>query len=114
MKVKTSELTAKQKEILDFITRVIDSGNPPPTRQEIADHFSYGSVNSAVQHLNRIAKKGYIELSRNARGIKLLRSKKTFDEWLSDNRIPIAGNGTDGFYHWMKKAYNAGLAGGIS
>ena len=66
------ELTAKQREILDFIRETIESTGFPPTRAEIAKAFRYSSPNAAEDHLRTLERKGAIELTPGAsRGIRL-------------------------------------------
>jgi repressor LexA len=67
------DLTARQKEILDFIRNTMEVLGAPPTRAEIADAFGFASPNAAEQHLRALAKKGAIVLDpRSARGIRLV------------------------------------------
>ena len=65
--------TDKQRAVLDFIkTFQIEKGYPP-TRSEISAHFGFKSDNSAHDHLQRLVKKGAIEITRGvSRGIKVL------------------------------------------
>jgi repressor LexA len=66
-------LTSRQSEILDFIqTRSRDTGYPP-THEDIVQAFGFSSRNAARDHLQALARKGYIELVPNsARGIRML------------------------------------------
>jgi repressor LexA len=66
-------LTKKQRVILDFIRRCINSHGMPPTRAEICTQLGFSSPNAAEQHLRALEKKGAIEiLSGISRGIRLL------------------------------------------
>jgi repressor LexA len=66
------ELTAEQSRVFGFITECMEKLGMPPTIREIADHFGYKSINNVRQHLNLIAKKGYIRLMQGkARGIEV-------------------------------------------
>ncbi|MEI7177100.1 hypothetical protein [Pectobacterium carotovorum] len=111
-------LTQKQQDILDFVFSEIQSGNPPPSRVEIAEKFNFLSPNAAQEHLKSIEKKGYIKLNSKARGIKILTKKKTFDEWLSEINESVNHDcglvDISEFHSWMRKAYNAGISGGVT
>lgn len=68
------ELTEIQGEVLDFIRTCIRENDLPPTRAEIAGHFSWKSPNAAEVHLRALAKKQCIELRPAiSRGIRLCR-----------------------------------------
>ena len=72
-------LTDKQKTILEFVELYIGKNGIPPTRQEIADAFEFQSANAAQEHLQAIAKKGWLKIIKSAvgngrvsRGLQLL------------------------------------------
>ena len=67
-----NELTARQQQILRFVSeRVADSGLPP-TRAEICHAMGFRSPNAAEEHLRALARKGAIEMLAGAsRGIRL-------------------------------------------
>jgi len=63
-------LTARQKEIFDFISHVIEIKGLPPTRSEISKTFGFKSPNAAEEHLKALKKKGAIDMiSGTSRGI---------------------------------------------
>lgn len=65
-------LTARQREIMEFIRKAIDSTGIPPSRVEIAEAFGFRSPNAAEDHLKALHRKGAIHLVPGiARGIKL-------------------------------------------
>lgn len=67
-----SDLTPRQRQILDLIQNVIDETGRPPTRAEIAQHLGFRSVNAAEDHLRALQRKGVLELiSGSSRGIRL-------------------------------------------
>jgi repressor LexA len=69
------KLTHRQAEILAFIEAHIHAHSRPPTRAEIAVHFRFSVAASAQEHLQALAKKGYIALEAGlSRGLKLLKS----------------------------------------
>ena len=67
------KLTARQKEILIFISQFIEKHKFPPTRSELSAHFGFRSPNAAEAHLRALEKKSMIGIERGAaRGIRLL------------------------------------------
>lgn len=63
-------LTARQREILEFIEQQLRERGLPPTRADIVAHFGFASPNAAQCHLQALARHGAIELRPNqARGI---------------------------------------------
>ena len=78
-------LTERQQETLDMIRAFIDEHGSSPTRAEITDALGLQSVNSTVQHLQALERKGYIELlPRRSRNIRLLATADT-------RRLPLVG-----------------------
>ncbi len=68
-----SELTPRQREIVELIRDHLEAHGCPPTRAEIAETLGFRSANAAETHLRALARKGVIELTRGAsRGIRLL------------------------------------------
>lgn len=65
-------LTARQREVLDFIERCVQAHGAPPTRAEIAQAFGFRSPNAAQTHLRALQRKGVLALrDGSARGIQL-------------------------------------------
>lgn len=72
-----SELTPRQKQILEFIRESIADSGMPPTRAEIAAELGFKSPNAAEEHLRALQRKGAIELMPGtSRGIQLKDSIK--------------------------------------
>ena len=70
------ELTDRQREILEFITRRIGEGLPP-TLAEIAETFGFNQPRAAWKHLQALQTKGCIELlPGRTRGMRLLESSR--------------------------------------
>ena len=66
-------LTARQRQILDWIRVHIETAGMPPTRAEIAAGLGFSTASSAEDHLQALAKKGAIELRPGtSRGLRLL------------------------------------------
>ncbi len=55
------KITAKQKEILDYLKNEIISTGYPPTVREIGEAVNLKSTSSVFQHLERLEKNGYIK-----------------------------------------------------
>jgi len=65
-------LTARQKEILDFISRTVGEKGYPPTVREVADSFGI-SVKGSYDHIKALEKKGQIECGPGrSRAIRVL------------------------------------------
>jgi repressor LexA len=69
-------LTARQKEVLDFISSYIEEHAYPPTIREMAVRFKI-SVKGAYDHVKALEKKGFIRLSENrSRALELTSREK--------------------------------------
>jgi repressor LexA len=67
-----SDLTPRQRQILEFIQDAIAESGLPPTRAEIARALGFKSANAAEEHLRALHRKGVLELRPGAsRGIVL-------------------------------------------
>jgi repressor LexA len=65
-------LTARQRKVLDWIRRHLESTGMPPTRAEIAAGLGFSTASSAEDHLRALARKGALELTPGAsRGLRL-------------------------------------------
>jgi repressor LexA len=75
------ELTARQREILEFIREMIKRDGFPPTIREIGERFKISSTNGVRAVLSALAQKGYIRRKPLlSRGIELAgKSKPIFD-----------------------------------
>lgn len=68
----SSRLTARQRQILDWIRSFIEAKGMPPTRAEIAAGLGFSSPSSAEDHLQALARKGAVEIVAGAaRGLRL-------------------------------------------
>jgi repressor LexA len=67
-----TDLTPRQRQILDFIREQVEESGMPPTRAEIAAALGFKSANAAEEHLKTLQRKGVIDLVPSAsRGIQL-------------------------------------------
>ena len=81
------EPTKRQEEVLNFISRYIQSHAYPPTIREVADYFSI-SVKGAHDHLAALKKKGLLKQGdKKSRTIELVRTVGEEDI----EEIPILG-----------------------
>lgn len=77
-----ADLTARQREILEFIQLRIRDDGYPPSQRDIADQFGF-SQNAARDHLMALVKKNEIEIAPNgARTIRLLKTVEAANEGL--------------------------------
>jgi len=85
--MNVKELTARQQEVLDFITRFTESSGAPPTVREIAAGMGFASTNAVSDHLAAIERSGYIERRSNrSRGIRVKTAANA-----GQGKIPILG-----------------------
>jgi repressor LexA len=63
------KLTARQQQVLDYITRFIDAQGYPPTLRDIAAHMGISSTFGVTRHLDALEKKGCLTRSGHARSI---------------------------------------------
>ena len=90
------KLTPRQQQILDYIRNTQQERNHSPSLREIAEHFSFRSVNAAREHVNALTRKGH--LSRNpgqARSLELLDPLGKLRARIVD--IPLFGSIPAGF-----------------
>jgi repressor LexA len=70
-------LTARQRQILDWIRAHLQATGMPPTRAEIAAGLGFRTASSAEDHLRALARKGAIELLPGAsRGLRLVEASR--------------------------------------
>lgn len=64
-------LTPRQEAVLAFIRREIEERKLPPTSREVAAHFGFNQT-AAINHINRIIKKGHLRKDGRTRGLYLV------------------------------------------
>lgn len=68
------ELTSRQQQVLDFITRQVSGHGFPPTLREISRHLGTSGTVTAASHLEALERKGYLRREAgSSRGIILNR-----------------------------------------
>ncbi len=91
------QLTARQKEILDFILKFIDENGYSPTYREIAAEFNLASTFGVKRHIDALVKKGYLHVGNNlSRSIKPI-SKTGNNATYGTINIPIVGRVVAGY-----------------
>jgi len=84
-----TNLTKRQREILDFITEFIDKNSYAPSIREIGDNFKLSSPATIHVHLENLKKKGFLKTSYNeARSIELVPAEVN---WAQAIELPLAG-----------------------
>ncbi|KPL00014.1 MAG: hypothetical protein AMJ91_05650 [candidate division Zixibacteria bacterium SM23_73_3] len=85
------ELTPRQREVLDFIRKMIENKGLPPTIREIGERFKITSTNGVRAILSALGKKGYIRRKPLvSRGIELARkAKASFDHTRESAYVPV-------------------------
>jgi repressor LexA len=82
------KLTARQRQILDWIRAYLETAGMPPTRAEIASGLGFSTPSSAEDHLQALARKGAIEMLPGAsRGLRL----KDFPGMPVQGTLPLVG-----------------------
>ena len=70
--MQLSNLTQRQRQVLELIQRHITQHGAPPTIRELREGLRLKSLRGVTVHLDALVRKGVIERSRQARGIRLL------------------------------------------
>ncbi len=70
--MKTQDLTRRQRQVLNLIQRHVAQEGAPPTIRELREGLRLKSLRGVTVHLDALVRKGVIERSRQARGIRLL------------------------------------------
>jgi repressor LexA len=86
---RSTELTARQKQIYDFLVSHLQENGFPPTVREICAQFGIKSTKGVTDHLAALEKKGHIRKKPEAsRGIEIVNKKPIFDAAIE---LPILG-----------------------
>ncbi|MBN1586274.1 MAG: transcriptional repressor LexA [Candidatus Omnitrophica bacterium] len=65
-------MTDRQREILEYLISKIREQGFPPSIREIGQDLGISSLRGVTSHLDALAKKGYIQRDRHARGIRVM------------------------------------------
>lgn len=89
------ELTERQREVLDFISEMIENKGLPPTIREIGERFKIASTNGVRAILSALSKKGYIRRKPLvSRGIELAKKAKAGFDYAQKRAymaVPLVG-----------------------
>lgn len=64
-------VTARQKQVLDFIASYLEEHGCPPTLREISDRIGVKGTATAILHLEALERKGHVQRREGSRGISL-------------------------------------------
>jgi len=68
-----TELTKRQRQVLDFVQSVQQTAGSTPTLREIATHFGFASSRASADHLAALKRKGYITSDPNkSRSLRII------------------------------------------
>jgi len=93
-----TDISDKQKKILDFIANYISDSGYPPTVREIASAIGLSSSATVHAHLSKLEKAGYIKRGKgSSRSIEIIRDQyknRLIGEETNNNIIllPVVGN----------------------
>lgn len=82
-------ITARQQEVLDFISESTKLNNYPPTVREIATHFSI-SLRAVQDHIAALQKKGFLSQSQKRARSLTITQGRTNSPFVA--KIPLLGN----------------------
>lgn len=85
-----SSLTQRQQEVLHAIVQNLEQTGAPPTIRELRDEIGVNSLRGVTVHLDALERKGYIQRSNKARGLKVLQYGET-GRRAQYIRIPLVG-----------------------
>ena len=85
-----TELTDKQKHILNFLQKFMNENGYPPTVKEIMVHFNFASPTAVTTHLTALEKKGHVKKTgKRARGSVPINTVEKKDNLI---KIPLLTN----------------------
>lgn len=87
---KNTGLTDRQGDVLQMIVDQIEQYGYPPTVRELRDELGVNSIRGASIHLDALERKGFIERTGKARGIRVLRRIDNTNT-PQEIRIPLIG-----------------------
>jgi repressor LexA len=68
---RDNRLTARQQQVLEFISSYLDNSGYPPSQREIARHLGVSGTLPVGKHLAALERKGHLRLNHVNRGITL-------------------------------------------
>ena len=83
-------LTERQRDVLEFIERKLDSCGVAPTLREISEAFGFASTASAQKHIALLERKGFLRREKHQKRGLVLVHPSANDE-LSGIELPLLG-----------------------
>jgi len=83
-------LTERQRDVLEFIERKLDSCGVAPTLREISEAFGFASTASAQKHIALLERKGFLRREKHQKRGLVLAHPSANDE-LSGIELPLLG-----------------------
>ena len=85
------EITARQKEVLNYIADYTEQNGYPPTVREISNNFSI-SLRAVQDHITALQKKGFLTQAQNrSRSIRVLSDERNRTSSLFVGKVPLLG-----------------------
>jgi len=88
---KVVKLTQKQEEFFNILADYIRREKIPPTNREILKMIGLKSPRSVVQYLDALEEGGYVQRSKGARNIKILKSPYDNNNSSKTVKVPVVG-----------------------
>ena len=90
--ITNTDLTKRQRQVLNFITGPVGRPGFPPTIPEIQRHFSFKSPNAVKEHLTALERKGRVKRHPNkSRGLEIIGGVRNGDVRLNTISVPLVG-----------------------
>jgi len=83
-------LTERQRDVLEFIERRLNSSGVAPTLREISEAFGFASTASAQKHIALLERKGFLRREKHQKRGLVLAHQSTNDE-RSEVELPLLG-----------------------
>ncbi len=81
------KITARQKQVLDFICDFVSEHAYAPSIRDIQKHFGLKSTKGVKDHIDRLVEKGYLDRTDGtARALKIIQNQT-----LSFKKVPLVG-----------------------
>ena len=82
------ELTARQRQVFEFIETKIQEWGYPPTIREIGEHLGIKSTNGVADHLKALKRKGYLQ-QRGHKSRTIIPTEPAMNQSQATNVVPM-------------------------
>jgi len=82
------ELTARQRQVFEFIETKIQEWGYPPTIREIGEHLGIKSTNGVADHLKALKRKGYLQ-QRGHKSRTITPTEPAMNQSQATNVVPM-------------------------